>query len=613
MKKALIPILLSIALLIAALCVPANLFWLRLALFIAAYLAVGATVLWDALCGIAQLEVFDENFLMALATVGAFALGEYTEAVAVMLFYQVGEMFQSYAVRRSRKSIAALMDIRPDHAMLLREDGNATGVSPDTIKVGDRIQVSPGEKVPLDGIILDGSAQLDTAALTGEAVPRTVTTGDLILSGCINLSGVLTVEVTKPFGESTVSKILELVENAAARKAKAENFISKFAAVYTPIVVIAAVVLAILPPLLIPGQSFPEWIYRALTFLMVSCPCALVISVPLTFFGGIGGASKEGILFKGGNYIEALAATEIAVFDKTGTLTMGTFTVQELSPVGISKEELLSFAAHAEQFSSHPIAQSLLEAYGNAIEPAIVQKVTETAGHGVTATVDDKTVLVGSARLLQQAGITVEEVAADGTLVFVAIDGTYAGYIRIADTVKADAAATVKALKAAHIRTVMLTGDSHTTGEAVAKALGIDTVYAELLPGDKVQKVEDLLHEKSAKGQLLFIGDGINDAPVLARADIGIAMGGSGSDAAIEAADVVLMTDEPQKLITAIRIAKKTRRIVRQNVTFALTVKIAVLLLSALGLVGMWAAVIADVGVLVVAICNALRMLQTKK
>lgn len=612
MKKALIPILCSIILLITALLAPVHLLWLRLAVFIAAYLVVGAPVLWEALCGICRLEIFDENFLMALATVGAFALGEYTEAVAVMLLYQVGETFQGYAVRRSRKSIAALMDIRPDRAVLLDEQGNAKDVSPEKVQVGDCILVAPGEKVPLDGVVLEGSAQLDTAALTGEAMPRTVKKGDTVLSGCINLSGVLTIKVTKAFGESTVSKILELVENAAVRKAKAENFISKFAAVYTPIVVIAAVLLAVLPPLLIVGENFADWVYRALTFLMVSCPCALVISVPLTFFGGIGGASKAGILFKGGNYIEALAAADIAVFDKTGTLTEGAFSVTEVSPVGMDTDTLLYYAAHAECFSSHPIAVSLLKAYGKPIQSELVDNVTETAGHGIAATVNGKAVLVGSKRLLKDVSGAIPEISEDGTVVFVAISGAYAGYIRIADIVKADAKKAISALKSARIRTVMLSGDTQTTAKSVAAALGIDTVYAELLPGDKVEKVEALLQEKSPKGKLLFVGDGINDAPVLARADIGIAMGGSGSDAAIEAADVVLMTDEPTKLITAITIAKKTRRIVRQNVVFALSVKLAVLLLSALGLVGMWAAVIADVGVSVVAICNALRMLKNE-
>lgn len=612
MKTILIRIGIAAGLLVAALLIPAPLFWVRLSLFIAAYLIAGYDVLWDAARGVIRLEVFDENFLMALATVGAIALGEYTEAVAVMLFYQVGELFQSQAVRRSRRSIAALMDIRPDYAMLLDEHDNAARVSPEQVAVGARIRVGVGEKIPLDGIVISGSSSLDTAALTGESMPRTVEAGDDVLSGCINLSGVLTVSVTKPFADSTVSKILTLVETAAIKKAKTEKFISKFAAVYTPAVVIAAVLLAVLPPLLFAGQAFTDWIYRALTFLMVSCPCALVISVPLTFFGGIGGASREGVLFKGGNYLEALADTRTAVFDKTGTLTAGTFSVTSAEPVAMTAEHLLYYAAHAECFSNHPIALSLRAAYGKPLCEQVVSGITEQAGHGVSATVDGKAVLVGNARLMAEHDIPLPAVEAVGTAVFVAVNGAFAGRIRIEDTIKADAATTIHALKTAGIRTVMLTGDNRETGNAVASALGIDTVYAELLPADKVERVEHLLSDTAGRGKVLFVGDGINDAPVLARADIGVAMGGSGSDAAIEAADVVLMTDEPQKLLTAIKIARKTRRIVWQNVIFALTVKIAVLLLSAFGLVGMWAAVIADVGVSVLAVCNALRMLKNR-
>ncbi len=612
MKQKSIQICISAVLLITALLIPSTLFWVRLSLFVAAYLTVGYGVLWEAVQGIFHLEVFDENFLMALATVGAFALGEYTEAVAVMLLYAIGEMFEQYAVRRSRRSIAALMDIRPDHATLLQADGTALCVAPQEVNVNDRIRVAPGEKIPLDGVVEDGRSDIDTAALTGESMPRSVNEGDTVLSGCINLSGVLTVRVTKPFGESTVSKVLELVENAACKKAKAETFITRFAAVYTPIVVIAAVILAIFPPLLFANQAFAEWLYRALTFLMVSCPCALVISVPLTFFGGIGGASKQGILFKGGNYVETLARVKTVVFDKTGTLTHGTFTVQDIQAVGVTKEELLYYAAHAECCSSHPIAHSLCEAYGKEIDRTVISDITEKAGYGVTAVVNGHTVLVGNAALMKTADIPTPDAALIGTTAFVAINGVYSGCIHVCDTLKADAKPTVSALKSARIRTVMLTGDTHLAGEAIATSLGVDTVYSELLPADKVAQVETLLKQRSDNGSLLFVGDGINDAPVLARADVGVAMGGSGSDAAIEAADVVLMTDEPRKLLTAISIARKTRRIVRQNVVFALTVKIGVLILSALGLVGMWAAVIADVGVSVVAVANALRMLKSK-
>lgn len=610
-KRKLFPILLSGVLLTAALLFKNEL--LSTVLYFAAYLVVGVEVLYTAVRNILHGEVFDENFLMTLATVGALAVGNYPEAVAVMLFYQVGELFQNYAVDKSRRSIGKLMDIRPDHAARLLPDGSTEQVDPDSVAVGDEIRIQPGEKVPLDGVVTAGNAQLDTAALTGESVPRTVAVGDDILSGCINLDGVLTVRVTKPFGESTVSKILDLVENAGARKAKSEKFISRFAAVYTPAVVIAALLLALIPPLLF-GQPFTPWIYRACTFLVVSCPCALVISIPLTLFGGIGGASKAGILVKGGNYLEALAATETAVFDKTGTLTHGTFAVQEVCPAGIPADELLSLAAAAEYHSHHPIALSLKTACKTPLSAETVQDVKEIAGHGVRAQIGEKTVLVGNRGLLAEAGIAVPALTVDGTVVCVAVDNRYAGYIRIADTVKPDAAKTIKDLHDLRVRrTVMLTGDNRAVGEAVAEKLGLDAVYAELLPADKVEKVERLLKETSKNGKLLFVGDGINDAPVLARADIGVAMGALGADAAIEAADVVIMTDEPSKIATAIRLARKTQRIVQENIVFALAVKLLVLLCSALGLVGMWAAVFADVGVSVIAILNALRMLKTEK
>ena len=611
MKKKLTPILVGAALLIAARLLAEAAFWPSLALYIAAYLVVGWEVVFKAARNICHGEVFDENFLMVVATVGAFAVKQFPEAVAVMLFYQVGEMFQDYAVDKSRRSISTLMDIRPDHATLLHDDGSAEEVDPSTVHVGDLILVNAGEKIPLDGVVESGTALLDTAALTGESVPREVTVGSEALSGCIDLNGALTVRVEKTFGASTVSKILDLVENASARKSRSENFISRFAAVYTPIVVIAAVLLALIPPLLL-HQPFGDWIYRACTFLVVSCPCALVISVPLSFFGGIG-ASKAGILVKGGNYLEALASAEIAVFDKTGTLTRGTFAVREVQPVGMNADALLALAATAESRSDHPIAKSLLDACKTP-DTASLTDVQEIAGHGVKATIGGKTVLVGNRRLMSEVGITPPAADAVGTMVYVAVDGVFAGSICIADAVKEDAADAIKGLKAAHVRrTVMLTGDVRPVGEAVGRELGLDEVYTDLLPAGKVEKLESLLKETSPNGKLLFVGDGINDAPVLARADVGVAMGGLGADAAIEAADVVIMDDKPSRIATAIAIARKTLRIVRQNIVFALTVKILVLVLSALGIVGMWAAVFADVGVSVLAILNALRMLQKQK
>ena len=607
----------------------------RLVLFLAAYLIVGYKVIWKAVRNIAGGKVFDENFLMAVASAGAFFVGDYPEAVAVMLFYQVGELFEDYAVGRSRKNIADLMNIRPDSANLKAGD-EIRQVDPAEVSVGDVILVRPGEKIPLDGRVLEGDSLVDTAALTGESVPREAGCGSEVLSGCINLSGVLTIEVSKPFGESTVSKILDLVENATMKKARTENFITRFAAVYTPVVVIAAVVLAVLPPLVIPGAAFSDWLYRALNFLVVSCPCALVISVPLSFFGGIGGASRAGVLVKGSNYLEAMASAQCVVMDKTGTLTRGVFEVERICPAeGFTKEQLLECAALAESYSSHPISASLKRAWtGTAekagrsgeIDPARVHDVEEISGHGVKAVVEltdaetglDASVEVaaGNARLMKMLELEYSKDEIAGTTVHVSIGGRYAGYIVIADQLKEDAAEAVAALKNRGIRTVMLTGDSKTAG-----ALGMDQVYAELLPGDKVRKVEGLLRELAAdgdddskrRGKLVFVGDGINDAPVLARADVGIAMGGLGSDAAIEAADIVIMNDEPSKIALIMDISRKTMSIVRQNIVFALGVKALVLILSAVGLANMWAAVFADVGVSMLAILNSFRAMQVKQ
>ena len=586
---------------------------LSLGVFLAAYFIIGGDVLWRALRNILRGKVFDENFLMSLATVGAFIVGDFAEAVAVMLFYQVGELFQDYAVDQSRKSIAGLMDIRPDYANVQRGDA-LEKVDPDEVKVDEIIVIKPGERIPLDAVVLSGSSSVDTSALTGESLPRDVDAGDALLSGCINISGLVTARVTKEYGESTVSKILDLVENAGNKKSKSENFITKFAGYYTPAVVIIAALLALIPPLVLPGATFQDWIYRGLIFLVISCPCALVISIPLSFFGGIGGASRRGILVKGSNYLEALAETEIVVFDKTGTLTKGIFQVQQVSPVGISAGELLEIAAYAESYSNHPISRSLQKAYGKAIDAARISGVEETSGHGVTAQVDGRTVAAGNAKLMRRLGIAfTEPTEAIGTVVHVAQDGVYRGSILIADEVKEDAKRAIAELKEAGIRqTVMLTGDAKRIGERVASELGLDRVYTELLPGDKVEQVEALFAEKSPRGKLAFVGDGINDAPVLARADIGIAMGGLGSDAAIEAADIVIMTDEPSKIATAIRVSKKTLRIVKQNIVFALLVKGVVLLLGALGFATMWAAIFADVGVAMLAILNSIRMLNVK-
>ena len=585
---------------------------LRLAAFIVPYAVVGWDVLWRAVRNITRGQVFDENFLMALATVGAFATGEYPEGVAVMLFYQVGEWFQSYAVGRSRQSIASLMDIRPDYANIER-DGKLHRVDPDSVAVGDVIVVKAGEKIPLDGVVLEGASAVDTAALTGESLPRDVQPGDDVVSGCINKSGLLRVRVTKIFGESTVAKILDLVENSSSKKARAENFITRFARYYTPAVVIAAALLAVVPPLAL-GYAWNEWIHRALIFLVISCPCALVISVPLSFFGGIGGASKRGVLVKGSNYLEVLADAEIVVFDKTGTLTKGVFNVTAVHPDRVSEARLLELAALAESYSDHPISRSLREAYGKELESARVSDVEELSGRGVRAVIDGHTVCAGNDKLMEEVGVPWHPCHRIGTTVHVSLDGEYVGHIVISDELKPDAAEAIAELKRRGVRkTVMLTGDAKSVGESVAKELGIDEVHAQLLPGDKVDRVEALLKEKSPRGKLAFVGDGINDAPVLSRADIGIAMGALGSDAAIEAADIVLMDDKPSKIAVAMSIAKKTLRIVHQNIVFALGVKALVLLLGAAGMANMWEAVFADVGVSFIAILNASRALKTDK
>ena len=611
-KKMLVRIAVSAVLLIAAVLVPYQGLW-RFALFLPAYFVIGWDVLWRAVRNIAHGQVFDENFLMALATVGAFCTGffgqgEYPEAVFVMLFYQVGELFQSYAVGKSRKSIASLMDIRPDYANVER-DGRLLQVDPEEVAVGDTITVKAGEKIPLDGLVLEGQSLVDTAALTGERVPRQVRPGDSVISGCVNQNGLLRVQVTKAFGESTVQKILDLVENASSKKAKAENFITKFARYYTPVVVFCALALAVVPPLFVGGWT--GWVQKALIFLVVSCPCALVISVPLSFFGGIGGASRQGILVKGGNYLEVLADTELVVFDKTGTLTKGVFQVTTIHPEGVSQQELLELAALAESYSDHPISRSLKEAWGKALDTARVGQVEELSGRGVRAQVDGKEVWAGNGKLMEEIGLAYRPSGQVGTVVHVAAEGRYLGYILIADEVKPDAKEAIAALKAQGVKkTVLLTGDAKDVGEAVAQELGLDEAYTQLLPGDKVERVEALLQETSPKGKLAFVGDGINDAPVLSRADIGIAMGALGSDAAIEAADLVLMDDKPSKIAKAMEISKRTLRIVWQNIVFALAVKLLVLMLTPFGLANLWEAVFADVGVMVLAILNASRALQ---
>lgn len=583
----------------------------EMAVFLVCYVVVGLDIVWKAITNILHGQVFDENFLMTIATIGALILGEHSEGVAVMLFYQVGEWFQSYAVSKSRKSIASLMDIRPDYANIER-DGKLVQVDPDEVQIGETIVVKPGERIPLDGTILKGFSTLDTSALTGESMPREVEPGMEVISGCINQTGILNILTTKEFGESTVAKILDLVENASDKKGRIENFITRFARYYTPVVVFAALALAILPPL-ITQQPFSTWIYRALTFLVISCPCALVISIPLSFFGGIGGASKIGVLVKGSNYLEALANTEVVVFDKTGTLTKGSFAVSEIHPVGMEEAQLLELAAYAEDYSNHPISLSIKNAYGEKIDNSRVSDVQEIAGHGVQAVIDGKTILAGNTKLMEKEHIKYTPSSAVGTVVYLACDGKYAGCIVIEDEIKADAPAAIKLLKSAGIRkTVMLTGDADAVGKKVAGQLHLDQVYTELLPADKVDRVESLLKQKSEKGMLAFVGDGINDAPVLARADVGIAMGGLGSDAAIEAADVVLMTDEPSKIAAVMKIARKTIRIANQNIVFALGVKFLVLILGALGYANMWAAVFADVGVSIIAILNAIRAMRVK-
>ena len=586
--------------------------WAELGVYLVCYAVIGWDIVWKAITNILHGQVFDENFLMTIATVGALILGEHSEGVAVMLFYQVGEWFQSYAVSKSRRSITSLMDIRPDYANI-EKDGKLIQVDPEDVQIGDTIIVKPGERVPLDGKIIKGSSTLDTSALTGESMPREVEAGMEVISGCINQTGILTIQTTKEFGESTVAKILDLVENASDKKGRMENFITRFARYYTPVVVFAALALAVLPPL-VTGQAFSIWIYRALTFLVISCPCALVISIPLSFFGGIGGASKIGVLVKGSNYLEALAYTETVVFDKTGTLTKGSFAVTEIQANGMTDEELLELAAYAEDYSNHPISLSIQKAYGKKIDNSRITDVQEIAGHGVQAVIDGMTVLAGNAKLMEREHIPYTASNAIGTVVYVAFDGRYAGCIVIADEIKADAPTAIKALKNAGIRrTVMLTGDADAVGQDVARRLGLDRAYTELLPADKVDRVEELLKQKSERGMLAFVGDGINDAPVLARADVGIAMGALGSDAAIEAADVVLMTDEPSKIAAVMQIARKTIRISNENIVFALGVKFLVLILGAVGRANMWAAVFADVGVSVIAILNAIRAMRVKQ
>lgn len=612
MKKSLIQIIISAILFAIGLLVPFSNEWITKGIYIVAYLIVGLEIVIKAIKNIFKGEVFDEHFLMAVATIGAFAIGEFPEAVAVMLFYQIGELFQDYAVDKSKESITNLMDIRPDVAVVKR-NGKLETVKPETVKIGEEIVVKPGEKIPLDGTIIDGRSMLDTSALTGESVPRSAKIGEKVLSGCINQSGVLTIKVEKEFGESTVSKILDLVENASNKKSKSENFITKFAKIYTPTVVGIAVLLAIIPPFLLNWGSFSEWLERALTFLVVSCPCALVISIPLGFFGGIGGASRKGVLIKGSNYLELLSKTDIFVFDKTGTLTEGVFEVQKINPVDISEEELLKIAAYAESYSNHPISASIKKAYQKEINQEIIEKTEEISGKGIISQIENKTVVIGNNKIMQEKGIEYKECNDIGTILYVAINNKFAGSIVIADKIKEDAKQTIQGLKRNNVsKTVMLTGDKKEIAEKVAKQIEIDEVYTDLLPDQKVEKVEELMKQKTEKGKLAFVGDGINDAPVLAISDIGIAMGGLGSDAAIEAADIVIMNDKPSKILEAIKISNKTMRIVKQNIIFAISVKILVLILGACGIATMWEAVFADVGVSFIAILNSLRALGRK-
>lgn len=616
-------------LLAAALMINTGQDWPRIILFLTSYILVGGDIVLRAVRNITKGKVFDENFLMSTATIGAMIINEYAEGIAVMLLYQIGELFQSYAVDKSRRSIADLMDIRPDYANV-KKDGEIFKISTDEVNVGDIIVIKPGERIPLDAKVIQGFSMVDTSALTGESTPREVEPGMEVLSGCINVNGVITAKVTKEYEESTVSKILDLVENAGSRKSQSERFITRFARYYTPVVVILAVMLAVLPPLIVEGAAFSDWTYRALSFLVVSCPCALVISIPLTFFSGIGGASKKGILVKGSNYFEVLANTKTMVFDKTGTLTKGVFEVQEINPIGtlsrvkkeessyrLSKEltdELIEVTAHAEGFSNHPISQSILEAYGKDIDRNKVSDVNEIAGHGVEAVVSGKRITAGNTKLMKLKGIDYIDNGLIGTVVHVAIDDVYAGYILIADEVKEDSAQSLKKLKSLGIkRTIMLTGDNREVGEMTADNLRLDMVYTELLPGDKVDKLEELISQTSDNSRLAYVGDGINDAPVLARADVGIAMGGLGSDAAIEAADVVIMTDEPSKIPLAIKLSKKIIGIATQNIVFAIGVKILILILSALGITNLWAAIFGDVGVTIIAVLNSFRALKVSE
>ena len=620
-KKVLIRIILAAALILAYKGIfhffPLN-GYVELALYMIPYLIIGYDILQKAGKGILNRQVFDENFLMAVATVGAIVLGEYVEGVAVMLFYQIGELFQSYAVGKSRKNISELMDIRPDYANI-EVDGELTEVDPDEVEVGSVIVVKPGEKVPIDGVIVEGHSSLNTSALTGESLPREVAEGGEVISGSINITGLLRIQTTREFGESTVSKILDLVENASSKKSRSENFITKFAKYYTPAVCYGALALAILPPLarmlfLSMSPDWADWIMRALTFLVISCPCALVISIPLSFFAGIGGASDAGILIKGSNYLETLAQTKYVVFDKTGTMTQGVFEVTGVHHNEMPKEKLLEYAALAESYSSHPISRSLQRAYGKEIDKTRVTEVEEISGHGITAKVDGVPVAAGNDKLMERLGIACNDCHSVGTIIHMAVNGTYAGHIVISDIIKPHAKEAIKALKAAGVKkTVMLTGDADRVAQSVAKELGIDEVHSELLPADKVSIVESLLDKKGAKEKLAFVGDGINDAPVLSRADIGIAMGALGSDAAIEAADIVLMDDDPLKISKAIRISRKCLRIVYENIYFAIGIKVICLLLGALGVANMWAAIFADVGVMVIAVLNAIRVLATKK
>lgn len=616
-KKVLIRIIIAAVLVIALQFIPVK-EYVRFGLYMIPYFVIGYDILKKAGKGILNRQIFDENFLMAVATIGAIALGDYKEGTAVMLFYQIGELFQSYAVGKSRRNISDLMDIRPDYANV-EKDGELEQVDPDEIEIGTVIVVQPGEKVPIDGVVVEGTSSLNTSALTGESVPREVSVDDEIISGCINMTGLLKIRTTKEFGESTVSKILELVENASSRKSRSENFISKFAKIYTPAVCYGALALAILPPIVRMAfmglaPEWGDWVYRALTFLVISCPCALVISIPLSFFAGIGGASREGVLVKGSSFLETLSQTKIVVFDKTGTMTKGVFEVNGIHHSPYKDEELLEYAALAESYSTHPISKSLQRAYGKPIDKNRVSDVEEIGGHGLTAKVDGKVVAAGNAKLMKKLGIEYHDCSHVGTIVHVAIDGKYAGHILISDVIKEHAAEAIAALKKSGIeKTVMLTGDAKNVADHVAAQLGIDEVCSELLPGDKVEKVEELLTKKSEKDKLAFVGDGINDAPVLSRADIGIAMGALGSDAAIEAADIVLMDDDPLKISKAIRISRKCIRIVYENIYFAIGIKVICLVLGALGIANMWFAIFADVGVMILAVLNAIRTLFVKK